>query len=84
MLLGVIGFLTFGSVFVSGAMHFGDFSNFQEQSRSEMTRGIVGMAFMIGVLLRIILINAVLLPVTAIGLWLRHRSRRILKDPRVA
>jgi len=47
MLLGVIGFLTFGSVFVSGAMHFGDFSNFQEQTRSEMTRAIVGMGLMI-------------------------------------
>ena len=47
MVLGVIGFLTFGSVFVSGAMHFGDFSNFQERSRSEMKRGIVGMGLMI-------------------------------------
>ncbi len=55
MLLGVVGFLTFGSVFVSGAMHFGDFSNFEEQSRSEFTRAIVGMALVIvgGILLGI-------------------------------
>lgn len=43
----VIGFLTFGSVFVSGALHFGDFSNFEEQSRSMMMRGIVGMGLII-------------------------------------
>ena len=55
LLLMIIGFLCFGSVFVSGARHFdnsrtahfGDFSNFQKQSRSEMTRAIVGMSLMI-------------------------------------
>jgi hypothetical protein len=33
------------------------------------------MIFMAGVFVRVVLINAVLLPVTAFGLWLRHRSR---------
>ena len=47
MLLGVIGFLFFGSVFVSGAMHFGDFRNFEERGRSEATRAVVGMGLMI-------------------------------------
>ena len=42
------------------------------------------MIFMFGVLARVILINAVLLPVTAVGLWLRHRSRRCHNEPQVA
>ena len=46
--LSVIGFLTFGSVFVSGAMHFGDFSDFEDRSRNEMLRSVIGMAMMIG------------------------------------
>jgi hypothetical protein len=55
MLLGVAGFLTFGSVFVSGVMHFGDFSDFRERSRSQMTRAIVGMGLVLvgGILLNI-------------------------------
>ena len=47
MILGAIGFLTFGSVMVSGVMNFGDFSNFQERSRSMGMRAIVGMGMVI-------------------------------------
>jgi hypothetical protein len=43
----VVGMLSFFSVFVTGCMHFGDFENFEERSRSDMTRGIGGMALMI-------------------------------------
>lgn len=41
------------------------------------------MIFMFGVLARVVLINAVLLPVTAFGLWLRHRSRCHHNEPQV-
>src|SRR5262245_46829149 len=47
MTFTVIGMLSFFSVFVTGCMHFGDFENFAERSRSDMTRGIGGMALMI-------------------------------------
>jgi hypothetical protein len=47
MLLVVVGFLTFGSVLVSGAMRFGDFRDFEKRSRSEMTRAIVGMGLVL-------------------------------------
>ncbi len=40
----VIGGITFFSVFISGALHFGDFSNFKERAQSEMLRSMVGMA----------------------------------------
>lgn len=43
----VIGFLTFGSIFISAARHFGDFSNFESDARSSMTRAIIGMGLMI-------------------------------------
>lgn len=45
--LMVVGFLTFGSVFVTGAMNFGDFSNFEARARSSAMRGVVGMGLMI-------------------------------------
>ena len=47
MTFTVVGMLSFFSVFVTGCMHFGDFENFAERSRSDMTRGIGGMALMI-------------------------------------
>ncbi len=40
--------------------------------------------FMFGVLARAVLINAVLLPVTALALWLRHVSRALRNEPNVA
>lgn len=43
-ILLVIGILTFGSVFVTSAVNFGDFSNFEADARSEMLRAIAGMA----------------------------------------
>jgi hypothetical protein len=48
MAMTVIGFLTFASVFVTGAMHFGDFSNFENDARSSMFRAIIGMGLCIG------------------------------------
>jgi hypothetical protein len=55
MTFTVVGMLSFFSVFVTGCMHFGDFDNFAERSRSDMTRGIGGMALMIfgGVLMNV-------------------------------
>jgi hypothetical protein len=45
--LGIFGFLLFGSVFVTSAMHFGDFTDFEGRAKSEMFRAIGGMAIMI-------------------------------------
>ncbi len=47
-----IGLLAFGSVFVTGALHFGDFHNFEANAKSEMLRAFGGMAlvFLGGVL----------------------------------
>jgi len=47
MVLGVIGLLLFLSVFVSGAMNFGNFSNFEARGRSMATRAVTGMVLMI-------------------------------------
>ncbi|MBU0753842.1 MAG: zinc ribbon domain-containing protein [Planctomycetes bacterium] len=47
MILMVIGGLTFFSVFITGAMNFGDFSNFESDARSSMSRAIAGMALLI-------------------------------------
>ena len=47
MTFTIVGMLSFFSVFVTGCMHFGNFENFEERSRSDMTRGIGGMALMI-------------------------------------
>jgi len=41
--IAAIGFLLFLSVFVTGAMNFGNFDNFKRQAKSEMFRGIGGM-----------------------------------------
>jgi len=50
--VGVIGFLCFISVFISGALHFGDFSNFEQHGRSEVIRAVLGMVMiMVGVFL---------------------------------
>jgi hypothetical protein len=45
-IVAVVGLLTFLSVFVSGALHFGDFSNFDNHARSMGLRAVGGM-FMI-------------------------------------
>lgn len=47
IILAAIGFLSFGSVFISGAMHFGDFSNFEARGRSMAIRAVLGMGMMI-------------------------------------
>ena len=47
MIMIIIGFLSFGSVFVTGIMHFGDFSNFEARTRSEGTRALVGIALIV-------------------------------------
>ena len=43
----IVGFLSFLSVFITGALHFGDFSNFAERGRSEAQRAIIGMVMII-------------------------------------
>lgn len=48
LVLMVIGILLFGSVFVTFAMHFGDFDNFHHVVRSSMIRAVLGMGLMIG------------------------------------
>ena len=48
MAICVIGGLTFFSVFISGALHFGDFSNFENRSKSMVARGVIGMAMLFG------------------------------------
>ena len=55
MVLMIVGFLTFGSVFVSGIAHFGDFSNFDGRAKSMGVRAITGMAMLMagGVLMGI-------------------------------
>lgn len=53
MVLMVIGGLMFFSVFITGAMNFGDFSNFEAHARSSILRAIVGMAlFTVGGIIR--------------------------------
>jgi hypothetical protein len=47
MAITVIGFLIFFSIFVSAAIHFGDFSNFEGQAKSAAFRGLAGMAMVI-------------------------------------
>jgi hypothetical protein len=47
MVLTVVGFLTFGSTFVSAAANFGDFTDFQGRSRSMFTRAVFGMGMII-------------------------------------
>jgi hypothetical protein len=45
--LQILGGLLFASVFVTGAMHFGDFSNFHANAKSDMFRGLGGMGLLI-------------------------------------
>ncbi|MBU4198686.1 MAG: zinc ribbon domain-containing protein [Verrucomicrobia bacterium] len=53
MILMIIGGLMFFSVFITGAMNFGNFSNFQADAQSSMLRAIGGMALLItGVIIR--------------------------------
>lgn len=47
MVLAIIGAITFGSVFVSGIMNFGNFDNFEARGKSMAARGFGGMALMI-------------------------------------
>lgn len=47
MTMIVIGGLLFASTFVTFAMHFGDFSNFEAHARSDMIRAFGGMALLI-------------------------------------
>ncbi len=51
----IIGLLMFLSVFITGAMHFGDFSNFSANARSSMFRALGGMVLIvIGNIIRMI------------------------------
>jgi hypothetical protein len=45
--LFVLGGILFMSTFVTFALHFGDFSNFHENARSDALRSVLGMVFMI-------------------------------------
>lgn len=45
--LMVIGGLVFVSVFITAALHFGDFSNFHSDTKSMMLRAILGMGLMV-------------------------------------
>ena len=55
MILIVIGLLTFVSVFVTGLMNFGDFSDFHGQAKSSGIRALLGMAMIfIGGILRVV------------------------------
>jgi hypothetical protein len=47
MALTGVGLLLFLSVFISGAMNFGNFDNFQGQVRSSMFRAIGGMVLIV-------------------------------------
>ena len=47
MAIMILGGLLFFSVFVTGALNFGDFSNFEADARSSMLRAVGGMALLI-------------------------------------
>ncbi len=53
--LMIVGGLLFASTFVTFAMHFGDFTNFESDSRSNMVRAFGGMALLVvgGIIRRI-------------------------------
>jgi len=40
--IGILGAILFFSVFISGALSFGDFSNFEERTRSMAVRAVTG------------------------------------------
>jgi len=46
-LLIVVGFLLFGSIFVTFAVNFGDFSNFRAEAQSSAVRAVLGMGLLI-------------------------------------
>lgn len=46
-IMTVIGVISFGSTFLTFALHFGDFSNFDANARSDALRAFGGMALMI-------------------------------------
>jgi hypothetical protein len=51
----IVGGLMFASVFVTAAMRFGDFSNFEANARSEMFRALGGMGLLfVGGIIRLI------------------------------
>jgi hypothetical protein len=45
--LMVVGGLLFASVFITFAIHFGDFSNFESHAKSSMIRAFAGMGLLI-------------------------------------
>ena len=45
--VSVLGILSFLSTFLSFAAHFGDFTNFEQRSRSMALRAVIGMVMMI-------------------------------------
>jgi len=47
MALAIIGAISFGSVFLSAALNFGNFDNFESQGKSMAARGFGGMALII-------------------------------------
>ena len=47
IVLTVIGGLMFASVFVTAALHFGDFTDFEARGRSSMFRAFGGVALMV-------------------------------------
>lgn len=53
--LTVVGVLCFFSTFVSAALHFGDFTDFERRAGSAFLRAIAGMGMMIvgGILMRV-------------------------------
>lgn len=46
--IAVIGFLLFFSVFISGALNFGNFDDFEARTRSMSIRAVLGMFMIIG------------------------------------
>jgi hypothetical protein len=46
--LAGLGFLSVFSVFITGALNFGNFDNFQGQVQSSALRAVIGMGLMIG------------------------------------
>ncbi len=43
----IVGGLLFASTFVTSAMHFGDFTDFEARAKSEMFRALSGMALLV-------------------------------------
>src|SRR5512146_3227098 len=44
----VLGFLSFGSTFVSAVANFGSFHNFESRTQSMMVRALLGVGLMVG------------------------------------